>query len=153
MYGKILGACIAVSLLAGCSSSSDTSSSSQTSGNANLAMRDPLAGGGGDKVFFDYDQSVIRDDARATLDGQADWLNRNKTVNVQIAGDCDERGTEEYNIALGNRRAFAAQSYLAAKGVEAARMSTISYGKDRPIAPGSTEEAWAQNRNAITSVR
>ena len=115
MYSKILGACIAVSLLAGCSSSSDTSSSTQSStGSANLAMRDPLAGGGGDKVFFDYDQSVIRDDARPILDGQADWLNRNKTVNVQIAGDCDERGTEEYNIALGSRRAFAAESYLAA---------------------------------------
>src|SRR4029079_17939101 len=114
--------------------------------------RDPLAGGG-DKIFFDFDQSVIRDDARPVLDSQADWLNRNKSVNVQIAGDCDERGTEEYNIALGNRRAYAAASYLAAKGVEPARMATISFGKDRPIAPGSTEAAWAQNRNAITSVR
>ena len=105
------------------------------------------------KVFFDLDQSVIRDDARATLDTQAGWLASNKSVNVQIAGDCDERGTEEYNIALGNRRAYAAESYLAAKGVAPARMTTISYGKDRPIASGSTEEAWAQNRNAITSVR
>jgi peptidoglycan-associated lipoprotein len=153
MYSKILGACIAVSLLAACSSS-DTSSSTQSStGSANLALRGPLAGGGGDKVFFDLDQAVIRDDARATLDGQADWLNRNQTVNVQIAGDCDERGTEEYNVALGSRRAYAAESYLAAKGVAANRMTTISYGKDRPISPGSTEEAWAQNRNAITSVR
>jgi|HubBroStandDraft_1064217.scaffolds.fasta_scaffold38925_1 peptidoglycan-associated lipoprotein len=150
MYSKILGACVAVSLLAACSSS-NTSSTSST-GSANLAMRDPLAGGG-DKVFFDYDQSVIRDDARATLDGQANWLNRNQTVNVQIAGDCDERGTEEYNIALGSRRAYAAESYLAAKGIASNRMTTISYGKDRPIAPGSSEEAWAQNRNAITSVR
>jgi peptidoglycan-associated lipoprotein len=96
---------------------------------------------------------VIRDDARATLDSQANWLSQNKTVNVQIAGDCDERGTEEYNIALGSRRAYAAETYLAAKGVAPNRMTTISYGKDRPIAPGSTEEAWAQNRNAITSVR
>jgi len=151
MYSKILGALAAVSLLAACSSSG-TDSSSATSGNANLSARDPLAGGG-DKIFFDLDQSVIRADARPTLDGQAAWLTRNKTVNVQIAGDCDERGTEEYNIALGNRRAYAAQSYLAAKGVEASRIATISYGKDRPIAPGSTEEAWAQNRNAITSVR
>jgi peptidoglycan-associated lipoprotein len=152
MNSKILGACIAVSLLAACSSS-DTSSSSSTTGSANLASRDPLAGGGGDKVFFDFDQAVIRDDARATLDGQASWLNRNQNVNVQIAGDCDERGTEEYNIALGSRRAYAAESYLAAKGVASNRMTTISYGKDRPIAPGSSEEAWAQNRNAITSVR
>ena len=152
MNSKILGALAAVSLLAACSSSSTDTSSSSTNGSANMAMRDPLAGGG-DKIFFDFDQSVIRDDARSTLDSQAAWLNNNKTVNVQIAGDCDERGTEEYNIALGNRRAYAAESYLAAKGVAGTRMSTISYGKDRPIAPGSTEEAWAQNRNAITTVR
>jgi peptidoglycan-associated lipoprotein len=151
MNSKIFGALAAVSLLAACSSSSTDTSSRSTTGNA-MSMRDPLAGGG-DKVFFDFDQSVIRDDARSTLDSQADWLNRNKTVSVQIAGDCDERGTEEYNIALGNRRAYAAQSYLAAKGVEPNRMTTISYGKDRPLSPGSTEEAWAQNRNAITSVR
>jgi peptidoglycan-associated lipoprotein len=151
MYSKILGAFAAVSLLAACSSSK-TENSSATTGNAAMSMRDPLTGGG-DKIFFDFDQAVIRDDARPVLDGQAAWLTRNKTVSVQIAGDCDERGTEEYNIGLGNRRAFAAQSYLAAKGVESNRMTTISYGKDRPLAPGSTEEAWAQNRNAITSVR
>jgi peptidoglycan-associated lipoprotein len=153
MYGKLLGAFVAVSLLAACSSSSGTKSSSSGSGNVDTSVRNPFASGGGDKIFFDFDQSVIRDDARPTLDSQADWLSRNKTVNIQIAGDCDERGTEEYNIALGNRRAFAAQSYLAAKGVAQSRMSTISFGKDRPIAPGSSEEAWAQNRNAITSVR
>jgi peptidoglycan-associated lipoprotein len=152
MYSKLLGAFAAVSLLAACSSHG-TDSSSSSSGNAANSSRNPLAGGGGDKIFFDFDQAVIRDDARPTLDSQADWLNHNQTVNVQIAGDCDERGTEEYNIALGNRRAYAAQTYLAAKGVAQARMSTISYGKDRPIAQGSTEEAWAQNRNAITSVR
>ena len=152
MNSKIFGALAAVTLLAACSSSSTDTSSRSTTGSAAMAMRDPLAGGA-DKVFFDFDQSVIRDDARSTLDGQAAWLNQNKTVSVQIAGDCDERGTEEYNIALGNRRAYAAESYLAAKGVEPNRMTTISYGKDRPLAPGSTEEAWAQNRNAITSVR
>jgi peptidoglycan-associated lipoprotein len=152
MYSKLLGAFAAVSLLAACSSHG-TDSSSSSSGNAAMSSRNPLSGGGGDKIFFDFDQAVIRDDARPTLDGQADWLNHNQTVNVQIAGDCDERGTEEYNIALGNRRAYAAETYLAAKGVAQSRMSTISYGKDRPIAQGSTEEAWAQNRNAITSVR
>jgi peptidoglycan-associated lipoprotein len=149
---RILGVLCAVSLLGACSSSSTDTTSRSTSGSAGLASGDPLAGGG-DKVFFDFDQAVIRDDARPVLDSQADWLNRNKAVNVQIAGDSDERGTEEYNLALGNRRAFAAQSYLAAKGVDTGRMATISYGKDRPIAPGSTEAAWAQNRNAITSVR
>jgi peptidoglycan-associated lipoprotein len=155
MYSKILGAFVAVSLLAACSSSkTDTSTATSTAtGSSAMSMRDPFASGAADKIFFDFDQAVIRDDARSTLDTQADWLNRNKTVSVQIAGDSDERGTEEYNIALGNRRAFAAQSYLAAKGVAPNRMTTISYGKDRPLAPGSTEEAWAQNRNAITSVR
>jgi peptidoglycan-associated lipoprotein len=153
MYSKLLGALAAVSLLAACSSHGTTESSTASSGSASTTMGNPLAGGGGDKIFFDFDQAVIRDDARPTLDSQAEWLNRNKNVNVQIAGDCDERGTEEYNIALGNRRAYAAQSYLAAKGVAQSRISTISFGKDRPIAPGSTEEAWAQNRNAITSVR
>jgi peptidoglycan-associated lipoprotein len=151
MNSKILGAIAAVSMLAACSHP-DATSSSSTSG-AGLAGGSPFAGGGGDKVFFDFDQSVIRDDARPTLDNQAAWLTRNQSVTVQIAGDCDERGTEEYNIALGSRRAYAAQSYLAAKGVASSRMTTISYGKDRPISPGSTEEAWAQNRNAITSVR
>ena len=152
MYSKIFGACVAVALLAACSHT-DTSSSSAANGAGGLAGGDPFHSGAGDKVFFDFDQAVIRDDARPTLDNQASWLTKNQNVNVQIAGDCDERGTEEYNIALGSRRAYAAQSYLAAKGVAPSRMTTISYGKDRPIAPGSTEEAWAQNRNAITSVR
>jgi peptidoglycan-associated lipoprotein len=152
MYSKIFGAFLAVGLLAACSHS-DTSASTSTTGGTGLGGGNPFGGGAGDKVFFDLDQSIIRDDARPTLDNQAAYLSQNQNVRVQIAGDCDERGTEEYNIALGNRRAFAAASYLAAKGVASARVSTISYGKDRPIAPGSTEEAWAQNRNAITSVR
>jgi peptidoglycan-associated lipoprotein len=151
MYRKILGAVAVVSLLAGCSS--DKTASRGSEGSAGMATRDPFSAGGGDKVFFDFDQAVIRPDARPVLDNQAAWLNRNPAVSVQIAGNCDERGTEEYNIALGNRRAYAAESYLAAQGIPQNRMSTISYGKDRPLSPGSTEEAWAQNRNAITSVR
>jgi len=154
MNSKMVGALAAVCLLAACSSASKNTSAG--SGNAGLASTttNPFGGGGnGDKVFFDYDQAVIRDDARPTLDGQAAYLAANPTVSVQIAGDCDERGTEEYNIALGSRRANAAETYLAAKGIPTNRMTTISYGKDRPIDPGSTEEAWAQNRNAITSVR
>jgi peptidoglycan-associated lipoprotein len=107
----------------------------------------------GDRVFYDFNQSSLRADAKGTLDKQAAWLAKYGSVNVQIAGNCDERGTEEYNLALGNRRANAASSFLKAKGVAAARMSTISYGKDRPTAQGSNEQAWAQNRNAITSVR
>ena len=92
-------------------------------------------------------------DARSTLDRQSGWLGRYPQVSVQIAGNCDERGTEEYNLALGQRRANAARDYLVARGVSSARISTISYGKERPTALGDNEEAWAQNRNAITSVR
>jgi peptidoglycan-associated lipoprotein len=87
------------------------------------------------------------------LDRQAAWLAKYAQNNVQIAGNCDERGTEEYNLALGQRRADATRRYLVAKGVSGARITTISYGKERPTALGSNEEAWAQNRNAITSVK
>jgi peptidoglycan-associated lipoprotein len=154
--GKCLGALLAFSLLAACSSSDKDANSGITGaagGPGSIANNGFLAPGVGDKIFFDTDSSVVRADGQGTLDAQADWLSRNPRVNVVIAGDCDERGTEEYNLALGSRRAYAAASYLAAKGVPAARISTISYGKDKPIAPGSTEDAWAQNRNAITSIR
>ena len=155
MYSKILGAFLAVSLLAACSSS-DSETSGRGSGGSGLASSGSASGAFGsiaDKVFFDADQSVIRPDAAATLDAQAEWLNRNQSVNVTIAGDCDERGTEEYNLALGNRRAYAAATYLSVKGVAPTRIETVSFGKDKPLVPGSSEEAWAQNRNAITSVR
>ena len=107
----------------------------------------------GDRVFFAFNSSQLSGDARATLDRQSGWLGRYPQVSVQVAGNCDERGTEEYNLALGQRRANAARDYLVARGVSSARISTISYGKDRPTALGDNEEAWAQNRNAITSVR
>lgn len=158
MNSKSLGALLAVSLLAACSSSDKDANGAGANGiggaNGNMmANGGGLGGGVGDKIFFDLDRAVVRDDARATLDAQAAWLAQNKNVNIVVAGDCDERGTEEYNLALGNRRAYAAASYLTAKGVAPSRISTISYGKDKPIAEGSSEEAWAQNRNAITTVR
>lgn len=107
----------------------------------------------GDRVFFDFDRSTLKPDAQATLDRQAQWLQRYPQVQVQIAGNCDDRGTEEYNLALGSRRANAARDYVVARGVDGSRITTISYGKDRPVALGDNEQAWAQNRNAITSVR
>jgi peptidoglycan-associated lipoprotein len=107
----------------------------------------------GDRIFFDFNKSNVRPDGRTTLDKQAAWLAKYGSVNVQIAGNCDDRGTEEYNMALGARRAHAAAAYLQAKGVAHARITTVSYGKDRPTAMGDNEQAWAQNRNAITSVR
>jgi len=107
----------------------------------------------GDRVFFATDRSTLDDAARTTLDRQSAWLQRFPTVNVMIAGNCDERGTEEYNLALGQRRATADADYLAAHGISASRLQVISYGKNRPTDPGSSPEAWAKNRNAITAVR
>ncbi|AYN86599.1 MULTISPECIES: peptidoglycan-associated lipoprotein Pal [Commensalibacter] len=107
----------------------------------------------GDRVFFEFNSNKLTDDARATLNRQADWLKKYPNVQVMIAGNCDDRGTEEYNIALGSRRANAARDYLVSLGVASDRMTTISYGKDKPIAEGDNEEAWSQNRNATTSVR
>ena len=104
----------------------------------------------GDRVFFDYDSYSIDDQDRQTLDSQAAWLLRYPNVRVTIEGHADERGTREYNLALGDRRANAAKNYLAARGVSPARMTVISYGKERPEALGSDETAWAQNRRAVT---
>jgi peptidoglycan-associated lipoprotein len=111
-----------------------------------------LAQSAGDRVFFAFDRSDITPEAQQTLQRQAEWLQRYPNVTVTIEGHCDERGTREYNLALGERRANAAKQVLIAAGVSPARVSTISYGKDRPVVPGSTEEAWAQNRVAITTV-
>jgi peptidoglycan-associated lipoprotein len=112
-----------------------------------------LAATAGDRVFFAFDRSDIDAEGRETLRKQADWLNRYPNVDVRIEGHCDERGTREYNLALGARRANAVKNVLIAEGVSPARISTISYGKDRPIVLGSNEEAWAQNRVAITTVQ
>jgi peptidoglycan-associated lipoprotein len=152
---KILGALSAVALLAACSTPAPTTTTTP-SGTANSIVpgsQEDLVANVGDRVFYDFNMSTLRADAKGTLDKQAAWLAKYGSVNVQIAGNCDERGTEEYNLALGQRRANSAASYLKARGVATARMSTISYGKDRPTAQGSNEQAWAQNRNAITSVR
>ena len=106
----------------------------------------------GDRVFFDTDQYDLDDRDRATLDAQAAWLQRNTGVRVTIEGHADERGTRDYNLALGDRRANAAKNHLVARGVPAGRMTVISYGKERPEALGSDESAWAQNRRAVTVV-
>jgi len=105
-----------------------------------------------DRIFFAYDSYSVDDEARRTLDAQADWLNRNPTVRVTIEGHADERGTREYNLALGDRRANAARDYLQSRGVDPGRMQTISWGKERPAVEGSSESAWAQNRRAVTVV-
>ncbi|WP_419188777.1 peptidoglycan-associated lipoprotein Pal [Enhydrobacter aerosaccus] len=107
----------------------------------------------GDRVFFDTDMSTVRSDGRGTLDKQATWLKQYTNYQITIEGHCDERGTREYNFALGERRANSVKQYLVAQGIPAARIQTISYGKERPIVPGSDEAAWAQNRVAITALQ
>ena len=104
----------------------------------------------GDRVFFDTDQTVVSPTAQATLDKQAAWLNQYNKYSFTIEGHADERGTREYNFALGSRRAQAVHDYLAAKGVSASRMRTISYGKERPVAVCDDISCWSQNRRAVT---
>jgi peptidoglycan-associated lipoprotein len=99
-------------------------------------------------IYFEYDKSVIRDDARSTLDANASWLKKFRSVKIRIEGHCDERGTEEYNIALGEKRAKSAQDYLLSLGVGSERMKIISYGKSQPINPGHDEGSWQMNRRA-----
>jgi len=106
----------------------------------------------GDRVYFDLDKYEIRADAAPILDAQAAWLRKYDQVQVRIEGNCDERGTREYNLALGARRANSIRDYLLAHGIPASRITTISYGKERPIDPGTGEDAWAHNRNGHTAI-
>jgi len=107
----------------------------------------------GDRVFFDFDKYNLKPQARQVLERQAAWLKRYPSVVVSIEGHCDERGTREYNLALGERRANSSKNYLVALGVNPNRIRTISYGKERPAVAGSNDAAWAQNRRAVTAVR
>jgi peptidoglycan-associated lipoprotein len=97
-------------------------------------------------IHFDFDKFDLKSEARTILKKQADWLTKNRDYKVRIEGSCDERGTVEYNLALGERRAKEAMKYLAELGIDAKRIKTISYGKERPLDPGHNEEAWAKNR-------
>jgi peptidoglycan-associated lipoprotein len=148
---KIVGTVAALALLAACSEPAPAPA--PVSSGPVPGSQEDLVANVGDRVFFDFDKYNLRTDARTTLDRQADWLKKWDKNNVQIAGNTDERGTREYNLALGQRRANSARDYLVAKGVATSRITTISFGKERPTALGSNEAAWAQNRNAITSVR
>jgi peptidoglycan-associated lipoprotein len=129
------------------------------SGPTQEAPRGPVAGSAedfrvsvGDRVFFGYDRFDLTPEARSVLERQAAWLRQYPNVRVLVAGNCDERGTREYNLALGARRAAAARDYLASLGVAANRMETASYGKERPLDPRDNEEAWSVNRNANTQI-
>ena len=111
-----------------------------------------LAATAGDRVFFDYDQADIKPEGQETLRRQAEWLRRYSNVAVTIEGHCDERGTREYNLALGERRAQAVKNVLVALGIPAGRIQTISYGKERPEIPHSDDSSYAQNRRGVTTV-
>ncbi len=106
----------------------------------------------GDRVYFDYDKYDVRADAQPVLSAQAAWLVRYPSVKVRIEGNADERGTREYNLALGGRRANSIKDFLTGHGVAADRIETISFGKEMPIDAGNTEEAFAKNRNGHTAI-
>jgi peptidoglycan-associated lipoprotein len=106
----------------------------------------------GDRIYFDLDQYSVRSDAEPVLTAQANWLAKYPAVKVRIEGNCDERGTREYNFALGAKRANSVREFLVAHGVAASRIETVSYGKERPVDPGAGEDAWAHNRNGHTAI-
>lgn len=106
----------------------------------------------GHRVFFSYNQYTLSPQAQATLSRQAAWLKQYPQTRIVVAGNCDERGTREYNLALGARRAEATKSYLVSLGVDGSRVTTVSYGKERPLDARSTEDAWSVNRNSTTTL-
>jgi peptidoglycan-associated lipoprotein len=159
MIIRMIGVAAAMLLLAACSSHPPPApvggmGASMGGGPGSFApgSQQDLAATAGDRVFFAYDQSTISAEGQQILQRQSEWLKRYSQVSITIEGHCDERGTREYNLALGERRAQAVKSVLIALGVPAARVQTISYGKERPIVVGSDEAGYAQNRVGITTV-
>ena len=155
---KLVSLFATLALLSACADKPTDTSGNTGGGGATTTQgtipgsQEDLVANVGDRVFFALDSSSISTEARATLDRQVEWMGRYPAVTVQLAGNCDERGTTEYNLALGQRRANAARDYLVARGVSSQRIRTISYGKERPTALGSDDQAYSQNRNATTSV-
>ena len=129
-----------------------SASSSSSDGSINAGTQEDLIVNVGDRVFFEFDSSELTVDAQATLDAQAAWLSQYSDTDITIEGHADERGTREYNLALGDKRAFAVYSYLAQAGVDTNRMDYVSWGKERPEVIGSDETAYSQNRRGVTIV-
>ena len=148
MHVRILSVLAAAALVAAC----ETTDGGAGAGTVVPGSQQDLVVNVGDRVFYDFDKFNLKPEARKSLERQADWLKKYPNIRVLVAGNCDERGTREYNLALGERRANSAKTYLVSLGIGADRIRTISYGKERPTALGSNDAAWAQNRNAITSV-
>ncbi len=161
MKFKFLSAVAALLLVAACETApTDQGGASGTGaganggayGNVTPGTQADLVANVGDRIFFAFDSSVLSAEAKATLDKQSAWLKQYQNVSVTVEGHCDERGTREYNLALGERRAAAVKKQLVAGGVPANRVNTISYGKERPAVVGSDESAWGQNRRGVTVV-
>lgn len=154
---KLLAALAAAALLTACSSEPEsvaaTGAGAAGAGAIRPGGQEDLRVNVGDRVLFQTDSSVVAAGERPVLERQARWMAQHSAVQVTVEGHADERGTREYNLALGQRRANAARDILVANGVSQARVQTISFGKDRPEALGSDESAWAQNRRAVTVVR
>ena len=177
MRARILGLIVAASFLAACgtaqqtkqgsesggtsSSGSSSSGSSSTVGQTSGANAAPSVEAGsqedlvvnvGDRVFFEVDKYTLNGMGRATLEKQAAWMKKHGSLRISVEGHCDERGTREYNLGLGERRANAAKDYLISLGVNSSRIKTVSYGKERPVALGNSESSWSQNRRAVSVV-
>ena len=153
-FRNILLVIAAAALLSACAAKTTTTKKIESqitgdtySGNETVKY---LATGVPDRVFFATNKSVLTTASRDTLRKQAAWLRKNKNINVTVEGHADERGTREYNLALGERRANAAKDYLMTYGISGNRISVISYGKERPVNSGSTPVAWSQNRRSVT---
>ena len=154
---KYLSLIAAVALVAACESAPKTDANTGGGGNTQTSTVRPgsqedLVVNVGDRVFFGFDRYDLAPEARATLDRQASWLKQYPNVTVTIEGHADERGTREYNLALGERRANSVKNYLAAAGITPSRVKVISYGKEKPAVLGSNEASWAQNRRGVTVV-
>lgn len=165
MFSRLLSILVVLMLVSACSSKSKTDSSQDTLGggtvdvygdtypsNPEPGTQADLAVNIGDRVFFGYDSSVIEPEGQSTLQRQAEWLKQYPNTTITVEGHCDERGTREYNLALGERRAASARNYLISLGVPSNRISTISYGKERPNQLGSDEASWRLNRRGVTVV-
>lgn len=153
---KIAAFGFVASILAACAAPNYTSGSGSASSSAvagGSASAKYLVENVGDRIFFATDQSILGASARGTLVRQAEWLNQNGGINLTIEGHADERGTREYNLALGARRANAVRDFLISQGVNASRVQTISFGKERPVSLCSEESCWSKNRRSVSTIR
>ena len=153
----LISVAVAGLTLAGCASTTQPAATSTSTGSASAVTPSSsaqyLVQNVGDRVFFQTDQSNLDGSARATLRNQAQWLSQNSSVNLIIEGHADERGTREYNLALGARRANAVRDFLISEGVNGSRLQTISYGKERPVSLCSEEACWSKNRRSVATIR